>query len=226
MSTSRSTETVKALREAAIALLDRASHDTEAGGDLVEIKRRVTDANTFSPVPSTSRHAASTWLGPACQWAHDTTAPLAHALHAASKDLMWYCPYDESRAAPSHRDFLAGYACTLLVGPPRPSGVVAPFPASDIMVAFALQAPNQHYPAHAHRAREIYCTVAGTGQWWRGGEPWATRAPGQWLVHAPHQPHAMRSGEQPLLAMAVWLDGFDGVATFADDDAPLACAMS
>lgn len=43
--------------------------------------------------------------------------------------------------------------------------------------------------------------LAGTAEGKRGTEPWPTRRPGESFVHASNQPHAMRTLDEPLLAI-------------------------
>ena len=85
-----------------------------------------------------------------------------------------------------------------------------------MLVAFTLQAPGQHYPSHGHPARELYRVPGGTADWWRDNEDWLQRPPGSWVVHERFENHAMRSNDEPLLSLVVWMDDIDGVATFSD----------
>ncbi|MSP84124.1 MAG: cupin domain-containing protein, partial [Alphaproteobacteria bacterium] len=73
-----------------------------------------------------------------------------------------------------------------------------------------IMAPGVTYPAHRHMAFEIYYVIAGRAHWQRGDEPWTLREPGTFIVHQSMQSHAMRTGTEPLLAAAMWLDNLDG----------------
>lgn len=133
---------------------------------------------------------------------------LAGALASASPYLRWSAPYPFGEGA---NDLAAGYAVTMLSmpGPPPRKGYQAPFANPNVLVAFTLQAPGILYPLHRHKAPEIYHVISGTAEWQRDGEPWRRRLPGEWFFHASDQGHAMRTGREPLLAMATWIDHLD-----------------
>ena len=130
---------------------------------------------------------------------------LAGALASASAHLRWIAPYQDGEGAD---DLATGYATTVLSmpGPPPRKGYQAPFANPNVLVAFTLQAPGIFYPLHRHKAPEIYHVISGTAEWQRDGEPWRTRRPGEWLFHASDQGHAMRTGDEPLLTLVVWID--------------------
>ena len=201
-------DAIQALYEAVCAMLATGSDDAEIGDDLREVHRRMRAADALQIPNARVLPAAENWLAPACALADPTSHDTANALLAAAPYLRWYRPYDMSTETSAHRPFLEGYACTLLCGRPR-HGVRAAFFADDLLVAFALQAPKLFYDSHEHEARELYRVIGGTAEWWRDGEPWQPRAPGTWLEHASFQGHAMRTGDQPMLAMAVWVDSLD-----------------
>ena len=130
---------------------------------------------------------------------------LAGALVSASPHLRWIAPYQAGDGAD---ELVEGYASALLSMPGLPPryGHQAPFANPDVLVAFTLQAPGILYPLHRHKAPEIYYVISGVAEWRRDGEPWRRRQPGEWLFHASDQGHAMRTGDDPLLAMAAWID--------------------
>ena len=133
---------------------------------------------------------------------------LAEALAQVSPSLRWFAPYRPGDGA----DALAGgYAATFLVGRDRSSrgDWQTPFLSPDVLVTFTLQGPGLFYPLHRHKAPEIYHVISGTAEWRRDGEPWRRRLPGEWLFHASGQGHAMRTGDEPLLALAAWIDHLD-----------------
>ena len=73
----------------------------------------------------------------------------------------------------------------------------------------AEQAPGLLYPAHVHDATEVHLVVAGRARWRRGSEGWTWRAPGRFVLHGGRMPHAALTRDEPLLALAVWLDHLD-----------------
>ncbi len=144
---------------------------------------------------------------------------LADALLAAAPSLRWIAPYQPGDGADA---LAAGYAVTMLVGtgiPPRP-GYQMPFVNPDVLVAFTLQAPGLFYPLHRHKAPEIYHVISGAAQWRRDGEPWRQRLPGEWFFHASEQGHAMHTGDEPLLALAAWIDHLDAPPPVLETDEP------
>ena len=144
---------------------------------------------------------------------------LAGALASAAPHLRWIAPYQAGEGAD---DLVAGYATTMLSmpGPPPRKSYQAPYANPNVLVAFTLQAPRILYPLHRHRASEIYYVISGVAQWQRDGEPWRSRLPGEWLFHASGQGHAMRTGEEPLLAMAAWIDHLDCPPPVLEVDEP------
>jgi len=67
-----------------------------------------------------------------------------------------------------------------------------------------LLGPHVTYPPHRHEADEIYVPLAGTAAWKHGNEGWRERLPGSVIHHAPYVPHAMQTGQEPLLALYLW----------------------
>jgi quercetin dioxygenase-like cupin family protein len=64
--------------------------------------------------------------------------------------------------------------------------------------------PATVYPRHRHEAEEIYLPLSGTASWQQGDETWRERPPGTLIHHAGDEPHAMRTGDGPLLALYLW----------------------
>lgn len=161
------------------------------------------------------------WLEAAVQAAATPRerSTLADALLAAAPSLRWIAPYRPGDGADA---LAAGYAVTMLVGtgrPPRP-GYQMPFVNPDVLVTFTLQAPGLFYPLHRHKAPEIYHVISGVAEWRRDGESWRRRLPGEWFFHASDQGHAMRTGDEPLLALAAWIDHLDAPPPVLETDEP------
>jgi quercetin dioxygenase-like cupin family protein len=78
--------------------------------------------------------------------------------------------------------------------------------------------PRVHYPAHHHAALELYVPLSGTARWQQGGGPYALRAPGSAIEHASNEPHAMRTDDEPLLALYCWRGA--GIGDSASLNAP------
>ena len=107
--------------------------------------------------------------------------------------------YAEYEDEPDMAVFRRAYAYTLLVGPE------APIRSDRVKAGLTLQGPDVLYPAHAHKAKELYAVVGGTADWKRGVEPWATRPPGEFILHTSGVRHAMQTGDEPTLAMVAWI---------------------
>lgn len=74
----------------------------------------------------------------------------------------------------------------------------------DVTLGLVLLGPHTFYPFHHHPARELYYIVSGTAEWAVDFEPPRRFAPGSWLVHSENQPHAMQTGDAPMLAVSAW----------------------
>jgi hypothetical protein len=131
---------------------------------------------------------------------------LTEALLEAASYLWWFSPYEEVAGGPQLEALKNRYACTMLAGPEGLSRYKAPCACSETFIAFTLQYPQTHYPAHSHFDREIYHVIAGRSKWQRG-EIWSTRDSGDWIFHSSHQYHAMTTSHEPLLSMVTWIDG-------------------
>jgi hypothetical protein len=97
--------------------------------------------------------------------------------------------------------FLDNYGWAELLRPGETTGAI------QISCGVLVLGPNTFYPPHRHEAEEIYLPLAGTAEW-QQGEPdaasWRRRSPGSLIHHSSEEPHAMRTGEEPLLAMYLW----------------------
>lgn len=123
------------------------------------------------------------------------TAHLRSPLEAVRPSLHW-----RRNASYGNAAFVDGYGYCELLGP---AGHVRD---ASVAMGILLLAPRTTYPAHAHPARETYAVVAGRAQWRQGNAHWRVRSPGERIEHAPNEPHAMRTEEEPLLAAYVWHD--------------------
>lgn len=99
--------------------------------------------------------------------------------------------------------FLDGYAYCELVGP------AGSLRHPDIALGLLLLGPRVTYPEHAHPAAEVYAVIAGCAEWRQADRVWRRRAPGARIHHASNEPHAMRTGDEPLLAAYLWQDHFN-----------------
>ena len=125
-------------------------------------------------------------------------AGVAHALAAVERKLPWvqnpnYTPETIGKA------FLDRYAYSEIAGP---AGLLS---SRRIAVGFLLLGPNTHYPDHHHPAAEVYHVVSGRAEWRRAGNGWQERPAGAAIHHPSNVRHAMRTRNEPLLALYCWL---------------------
>jgi mannose-6-phosphate isomerase-like protein (cupin superfamily) len=134
------------------------------------------------------------WLPAAREAAPPFSARFIDALVACAAALAWRRSYTVAEAGTA---FLDNYGwCEFL-------GISGPSRSERLACGVLLLGPNLIYPAHRHEAEEIYVPLAGTAAWQRGGL-WTERAPGAVIHHARNEPHAMRTGTVPLLALYLW----------------------
>jgi len=183
-------------------LLDRAIEALRAKGDPLaqtladEIAALPGDRRACAP----ARAPALVHLDAALRLGVPATQPLLDAIARARPALAW-----RQMGRDTVGDTLrAALAYVEIAGP---EGMV---PASRLRAGLFLQAPKTDYPDHAHEAEELYLVLAGTARWRKGhGRPCAL-PPGTIVRHRPAEPHAMITGDQPLLALWVWRGAIDG----------------
>jgi mannose-6-phosphate isomerase-like protein (cupin superfamily) len=83
-------------------------------------------------------------------------------------------------------------------------GLRGPYASRRLALGFLLLGPEVEYPPHAHEAEEIYIVLAGTALWWRKGGTWDPCPPMTVIHHPSGLPHAMRTRNEPLLALYLW----------------------
>jgi hypothetical protein len=94
--------------------------------------------------------------------------------------------------------FLDNYGWSEIVG------LTGQLPSTRIACGFLLLGPATEYPLHRHEAEEIYIPLAGVASWQQGEGVWREQQPGTVIHHASNEPHGMRTGAQPLLALYLW----------------------
>jgi mannose-6-phosphate isomerase-like protein (cupin superfamily) len=125
-------------------------------------------------------------------------ADVAEAFALAEPALAWRQNpnYSAQRMGP---DFVDRYGYVELIGPE------GTFESRKLRVGFLLLGPYTVYPDHSHTAEEVYHVVSGRACWRRGDGAWRNEPPGAVIYHAPHVPHAMRTEDEPLLALYCWM---------------------
>jgi len=78
-----------------------------------------------------------------------------------------------------------------------------------VRAGLLFQAPDITYPRHSHAAEEIYLSLSGPVEWQVDESDWRHTFAGDFTHHLPHQPHAIRTGTIPLLAVWGWAGDID-----------------
>ena len=124
----------------------------------------------------------------------EPTRPLGEALLAAAPLIEWRQTYSEAEVG---REFLDRYAYCEILGPK------GHFAWDRLRVFAAFWGEGLDYGMHAHEPEEIYVLLSGSAQF-RTPLAHSRPGPGDHVVHAPGEPHAMRMDRAPLLALAIW----------------------
>jgi len=135
------------------------------------------------------------WLPRVRDAAPPFSAPFIGALAATASRLAWQRSYTTPEVS---RAFLENYGWTEFVG------LTGPTAGDHLACGALLLGPRLTYPPHRHEAEEIYVPLAGTAAWKRADESWREWPPGTVIHHARYEPHAMQTGESPLLALYLW----------------------
>jgi hypothetical protein len=135
------------------------------------------------------------WLPHIQQSSSTFSAPLVDALVAAAPSLAWRRSYSPATAG---TQFYENYGWTEF------AGLTGPMPSKRLACGVLLLGPRVTYPPHRHEADEVYVPLAGTAAWLQGNDRWRERLPGSVIHHARHESHAMRTGQEPLLALYLW----------------------
>jgi quercetin dioxygenase-like cupin family protein len=192
--------------EAMIRDADRADRPVKLTAErmFTALRTPTTRAERWEP----ARLAVCRYLAPALEHAQSQPGPvgaLAHAFAAIEPQLAW-----QVRAgAEAHGErFLAGHANATIAGA---DGLEI---RGDVRIGVSLMAPHTQYPDHRHPPEEIY-VVLSEGQWRQASDPWHTPGIGGLVYNPPNIVHAMRSAEQPLLALWFLWTGPDTPAATA-----------
>ncbi|HEX3846064.1 MAG TPA: dimethylsulfonioproprionate lyase family protein [Steroidobacteraceae bacterium] len=201
----RRPELIRPLKEWPRAPLPRAGRAASRATDTVSSGERsppraanaaaATDAAGAARAASTAKLPVLRWLPQiACDtgaWAPETVSAVCRSASA----LAWRQTYGESEIG---REFLDNYAYTEIMG------AKGPLASERVACGFLLLGPATHYPRHRHEAEELYVPLSGTASWQQGDSAWRKHAPGTPIHHASEEPHAMRTGAAPLLALYLW----------------------
>ena len=121
---------------------------------------------------------------------------LVESVAALSSANGWYQVYTGAGINAEMADFMLAKQ---IVGP---RGFIA---SETIRAGMFLLAPNFEYRMHDHAALEIYYVHSGTIDIQNGTESAQRRlAPGQYSITPSEMPHALHTGDAPVLLLFVW----------------------
>ena len=124
---------------------------------------------------------------------------LCEAILQYSADLSWRRP-----GFGKIRDDIASHmAVCEVIGP---TGQIK---HETVRLGLLFQASDIIYPRHSHAAEEIYLSLTGPVHWQIDDTNWYQQEAGSFIHHLPYQPHAIRTGETPLLALWGWAGDID-----------------
>ena len=135
------------------------------------------------------------YLSAALELAPKWSRAFVAALHTESNELVWRRSYTPAQVG---EIFFENYGYTEFLG------TTGPIACEHLACGVLLLGPGVTYPLHSHEADEIYLPLSGSALWRHGSDQWVLRHPGTLLHHPSGTPHAMQTGEEPLLALYLW----------------------
>jgi mannose-6-phosphate isomerase-like protein (cupin superfamily) len=153
------------------------------------------DATQRRGAPPPASLPVQRWLEQAAAAAPAFCKELVMALASTAPAMTWKQTYT---AAQMSAAFLQNYGWCEIIGT---RGAV---PSERLACGFLLLGPHTLYPRHHHEAEEVYVPLVGTAVWEKGDEDWREQQPGTVIHHPSHVPHAMRTADEPLLALYLW----------------------
>lgn len=175
--------------------------------ELLEAAREIVAASdalaAFAPWPDGAEPAARGAAAiPALEEIAELAAPepvqnaaLQDAILRAADAIDWRQTYTEEEVG---RHFLDHFGYCELIGPE------GHFLSQEYRAFIAYWGEGLHYDWHVHEAEELYFIVSGEAEFFREGEAGQVLRAGDTRLHRPMQPHAMTTGDSPVLAFILW----------------------
>ena len=195
----RSPELQLFLTSAEAAIRQKSSFDGRVGVAAERMFSALQTRPAWTGQPGTSQLPVCRHLPTALEHARRQSGfvgALADAFAVIEPQLKWKVRAGtEAQGEP----FLSGHANATIIGPggTGPEGLEI---RHDVLIGVSLMAPHTRYPDHRHPPEEIYI-VLSSGQWRQASNPWHEPGIGGLVYNPPNIVHAMRSTEQPLLAL-------------------------
>ena len=133
--------------------------------------------------------------------------PVGDLVRQIAPRVGWEQPYSEYAGEPDMDALRAGYGYATVVGLPGNAyrgAESAPYTSDEVFAGLVLQGPNVVYPAHVHKATEIYWVASGTADWQKGDD-WSSHGPGTAIFHDTGVRHATVTGDEPTLMLFAWV---------------------
>jgi hypothetical protein len=124
--------------------------------------------------------------------------PLLQWVAQRRNELHWGQTYTE---ADFGKSFIDNYGWLEVLG------TRGHFANAEVAAGLLILGPDIVYPDHHHVAEEIYIPLTGGTEWRMGEGGFRRRDAGEVVHHASNVNHAMRTGEEPLLALYIWRGG-------------------
>ncbi len=124
--------------------------------------------------------------------------PLAQFVAKHRDALRWGQTYT---AADFGQGFIENYGWLELFG------TRGHFVNDEVAAGLLILGPAIVYPDHHHIAEEIYIPLTGGTEWRMGEGDFRGREAGEVVHHASNVSHAMRTGQEPLMALYLWRGG-------------------
>lgn len=81
--------------------------------------------------------------------------------------------------------------------------------SSSVCLGITLIAPETFYDWHSHPAVETYACLSSRSEWGLNYQPLVEKSVGDVILHPSNAAHAMRTGDEPLLAPWIWTGNID-----------------
>lgn len=186
------------IQDLVAAIISHYSQQKTVAGEIAGEVKNVAALLQSIPLPNRhfplSRHPITKYIEDSLEHGNSSTLNLIQLLRPAMPFLPWRYSYSKREDAP---DLGERIAFAEIIGPE------APFPSRTVCLGLTLIGPKTFYPAHHHPAIELYYVIAGTAEW--TAETQSRKCPpGSFVLHPSGLVHAMRTEDQPLLAIYTW----------------------
>ena len=174
--------------------------ETFAAAVASEMRGAVLSVNT---TPAQSRNRYPDWEGLTTLAASQTSVELITLLRELEPLLPWI-EGSHFWPAQEHRYFAEKMWGALVIG----EAGAAFYAEERYIMMLHTMAPQCVYPLHEHRIPEGYFIIGGHVDWSRDGEHWEPRPPGSLFYNKSWAPHSIRTHNEPLLSLDVYLPPF------------------